>query len=32
VIASTITFNGVLPMIVGSAAYMPVAPAARLVG
>jgi hypothetical protein len=32
VIASTITFNGVLPIIVGSAAYMPVPPAARLVG
>jgi hypothetical protein len=32
VIASTITFNGVIPMIVGSSAYMPVAPAARLVG
>jgi hypothetical protein len=31
-IANTITFNGVLPMIVGSSAYMPVPPAARLVG
>jgi hypothetical protein len=32
VIASTITFNGLLPIIVGSSDYMPVAPAARLVG
>jgi hypothetical protein len=32
VIANTITFNGVVPMIVGSSAYMPVPPAARLVG
>ncbi|HEX9476343.1 MAG TPA: pilus assembly protein TadG-related protein [Candidatus Dormibacteraeota bacterium] len=31
-IANTITFNSVPPMIVGSSAYMPVPPAARLVG
>jgi hypothetical protein len=32
VIANTITFNGVIPMIAGSSAYIPVPPAARLVG